>query len=69
MTAQDEKNWLDEAFDEGKANEDIEHAKNARRFAYLALAIVVSVFAICGASFCGLPTAYQKTSGISRLTS
>lgn len=54
MTAQDEKNWLDEAFDEGKANEDIEHAKNARRFAYLALAIVVSVFAICGASCAGM---------------
>lgn len=54
MADRDEKNWLDEAFDESKAAEDIEHAKSARRFAYLALAVTVSVFAICGAACSGM---------------
>ncbi len=54
MANEEEKNWLDEAFDESKAEEDLEHVKSARRFAYLALAIVVYVFAICGVACSGM---------------
>ena len=54
MASEDGRNWLDEAFDEGKAEEDMERAKSARRFAYLALAVIVSVFAVCGAACSGM---------------
>ena len=54
MAKGEEGNWLDDAFDESKADEELEHAKNVRRMAYLALAVFVSVFAVCGAACSGM---------------
>ena len=54
MAESDEKNWLDEAFDDEKTAQDIERAQRARRVGYFLAAVMLAVIAIITVSCTGM---------------